>query len=142
MGGAKELAEEVPKPPRPAYTPVYAFLARKQLKIKTLHPYLSSSDILVYSSLAFTLITACITKRAQFRQKSCHHLRLAQGEQEFQFTREDLLLRTMLIAVECKQALAKLNVAAEWEQLTAQEQDLYLQLADRKLSQNHAALGS
>lgn len=29
------------------------------------------------------------------------------------------------------QALAKLNAAAEWEELTEKEQDLYVQLAER-----------
>lgn len=46
MGGAKEVTDD-PKPPRPAYTPIYAFLARKQLKLKKLHPYLSNADTLV-----------------------------------------------------------------------------------------------
>lgn len=43
MGGARESGAE-PIAPRPAFTPVYAFLARRQMKIMTLHPFLSTHD--------------------------------------------------------------------------------------------------
>lgn len=46
MGGAKEEKSEI-QFPRPPFTPVYAFLARKQLHLKQLHPELSSTDTLV-----------------------------------------------------------------------------------------------